>query len=341
MIVNIFIVETTFQLLSAMEAKEYFVSDNINNVLIVKKTDNKVNNSQIESIINLVTWDKTYRTFPIKYTKLANIQLLYILMILKFKSFSVNKLFIGEFRSWYMKMFFSLNVQEAFLLDDGMVTFDIQNNYILKNKDYLVNEKGEQLLKIIFEKIFNFKYEISLKIINIFSCFNFKNKFKNQKIIKHNFDLLKDVHQNKKSLNEAWFFGTGLAEAKIVNIEDEIKIIEMAKKYYEQQKLKFIYIPHRFDSDEKVKIITNKMEIKRLKNIAEIEMIKLDFYPKVIVTTISTVLYTLSQICENSEINSVVISDDKLIDNEKKQHVLNIYDEMRAYASYVYLDDVL
>ncbi|RLA83865.1 MAG: hypothetical protein DRG78_03115 [Epsilonproteobacteria bacterium] len=318
---NLFIVESPFQLLSAIEANNYFKETSI---LIVKYNMEEKNNTQLSSIIN--KFSNFGKVIEIKATKTnydANLKLFFLLVKLKKENIFYNKIFIGEYRSYHMRKFFDiLNPDECFVLDDGNIIFSVIK-YIINKKDeyYFDGIKGKIKKSIYSMQVFYLglaKYKIR-RDISIFTCFNINSEL-NTKIIKHNFNHIKSIGSAHSSKDIVYFYGANLEELGI-NKEVEIKYLMYVVKYYNNIDYKIMYVSHRKETKEKLLYIENRLAIPIIKNIypAEIQLILDDVVPRHISSFVSSVLITLPILYNFDSVISFSFKIDNIIEKYKEE----------------------
>ena len=132
---NLFIVESPFQLLSAIEASHTFPSDS--NLLIIKylpeQKNSSINNSQFDLLIKLKSWDKIIKIKHKRSYFLSDLKLFFCIK----KIPKVNLIFIGELRSWYMRQYLNiLDNNGCYLLDDGTASILMQETIISDQSYY-------------------------------------------------------------------------------------------------------------------------------------------------------------------------------------------------------------
>ena len=299
---NLYIVESPFQLLGAIEANKFFSERG----LLVVKYNNKAKNinqlNKVLEIIESVSYLYVIKVEPRIGNFDANIQLLLLLKILLRENLLFKRVFIGDYRSPHMRKFFDLLVpQQCFLLDDGIATIDIFENYIKNNKDY--KDLGvKSLLKFViyyleffFLRLHNLRTE---RKIHLFTCFDLESDSQKFQIIRHKFSSLNEFYQHGNNrVNAVYFYGSDL-DVIGINNNKEKEYLKCVIKYYKKKKISFYYLPHRYENINKLKIFEKECEITILNPLfpAEVEYLFSKKRPKHIASFISTVLFTLPQI---------------------------------------------
>jgi len=336
--INIYIVMTPFQMLSAIEAKEYH--KDFDSLLVIKYTDNKKNNKLIENLLILSNWDKIIR-ISYKLSIIEDFKILYQIGQLKKREQIIYRIFIGcpfdRNSQWFCE---KLNIKECFMLDDGIRTLDHQKRVFSKEEYFQRDDtldktieknlfsKSKNLLKLFaIEYIFRLKERNTIKY-NLFTCFDLK-AHKKQKVIQHKFSYIKnialEINQNK---NTVYFYGSPISEVNIVSFTSEMNMIKQVNHFYLKKGKKLFYIPHRTDSNEKIVHIKKLgIKIKRFNNIAEVEPIINKTLPSDIASFISTTLLTLGKIYQYNSIISFKIPESLIERNDKKVAINDLYTE--------------
>ena len=339
---NIFLVESPFQLMCSIEANEYF--NKYKSILVIKNVANERSNQLMEWIISNYynKWDKVI------VCNLQNNTLrdyFFMNLIRKIKNrYSVNYIFVGypETRNfqWFCEQ---IDNKGCFVLDDGTKTIYLQNQFMY-HKDYLqksdiyimqnnsMYEKIKKLKNIV--KLFSMKYLFNLNKsnpikYNLFTCFNLKIN-NEQLIIKNDFSYIKSVFLDYKVIyDEVYFFGSPLSEVEIISLDLEIEFLKKVFNYYKDKNLKFIYIPHREDSLNKINKIKQFCNILYLDTIAEIALMTNKQLPAFIASFISTVLFTLPKIYNFKNVTSFKIPYKYVIRDDRKKSINYTYEALK------------
>jgi hypothetical protein len=304
---NIYIVESPFQLLSAIEARSEMASD-FNELIIKYSVGRKKHrsNTQMVSLLKLTNWDKitvvraTYTNF------ITNLKLLQL--IRQYQCENIKYLFIGEIRSWYMRQYSNvLTHDETFALDDGASTIIMQNSIIRNGSYYKVAG-----LRASFKKYLNYIllflilgrcWKINTKI-NLFTCFNTTPSFDKQIIKTHDFKYLRNLFDNKHVMkNCVYFFGGAEDINGLITVKLLFDYLNKVQKYFQHRNIEMVYIPHRSDTKEKLDKIHQEIgcDTLRFDLPAEMAFAKMDYLPSNIASFGSTALYTVSKIYDYRE----------------------------------------
>ena len=328
----LFIVETPFQLLSAMEAKNYF--HNYKSVLLIRyfpERTSSLNNNQIKKMLTLTEWFYIETIECNLSTKISNYKLFFYMKKLQKKYTTFNKIFIGEYRSWIHRKYLEiLNPQESFLLDDGSVSIEIQKNYLPKYKNYFegtnLMSRLDRTLRTVMFKLLDIR-ERKLNI-NLFTCFDLTPYSNQQKIINHQFDFSKKLLKRKAILSKTvYFFGSPLSEVALISEEYELDLLNKIVQRFKNNQMQLVYLPHRREKKEKLDKITNRfnVELRISKYPAEIEFIMMESIPSCIASFYSTTLISIPKIVNFKEIISFQL-DYTQINSDWVESIQNIYD---------------
>lgn len=123
-------------------------------------------------------------------------KLLLFIKTIEKKFNKVDKIFIGEYRSWYMRQYFNiLNPKKCFSLDDGNITIELAKSYIPTGKEYKFAKTYKSIIKNIINNflLLLLFYRMSKKRIDIdlFTCFDVKQFLEKDRYIEHSFEYLK------------------------------------------------------------------------------------------------------------------------------------------------------
>lgn len=206
--------------------------------------------------------------------------------------FSRN-VFIGDEFSGVFRVLKRLNSQRKFILmDDGVATF-----------------QSKKKLKAQRFSIFNLNNELEAP----------KNTFPHIKGM-----IEQRAQQRKVSL----IVGSKLVEVGICSLECYLKAIK--KMLSELEGDEVIYVPHRDENDNNVRLYEQTFSLEVCRNQLPIELIGKEFAIKVdkVVSTFSTALFTMPMIYPAAKFYSLVLSEEDLV--ERKAAVLNLYKKIGA-----------
>lgn len=334
--------------MSAIEANNYFKNEK--NVVIVKYSKNKIaskNNHQMRLLKDFIFWEDIIEIDCSLFNIESDIKLLFYIKTI-IKTYKIDKIFIGEYRSWYMRQCFNIsNADRCFVLDDGNITLELAKSYLSTGRDYNFSGTWKSYLKKLFNNVVIFfinKFKMPKKRVDIdlFTCFNVLRYSDKQLLINHSFEFIKKKNKVKSSLeNVVYFIGGRLSEANAMTEEDEFSELKKVKKYFDERKIKIIYIPHRRESIHKLELFNKKLniEIKYFEYPAEIEFIQMKELPCYLASYMSTALYTVSKMIDFNEVISFQLSLNK-INKIYLEDIITTYEEYKKTMKVIDLNDL-
>lgn len=292
---SVYIVESPFQLISAIEASFYFKDKQP--FFIIKYNGKNKNKNQILIIKEYFNITNALEINPVFSNFDSNIQLLNLLRKMGKNNIYFDRVFIGEYRSFHMRKFFDyFNKSESFCLDDGNIVYKI-SQYVEKGLDqYYFYDNGikGRFKKIVYElqsMFFGFnKFSVN-RDIKIFTCFDIPVT---NNIIKHNFSNIKNHFKKPSYKKEIYFYGSNLALVGI-QAEKEFELLSKALNYFTNVGLEVTYFPHRSENENKLNFIKEVLQVKVVTNSfpAEIQLLMDGYVPLSIASFGSSVLMTL------------------------------------------------
>lgn len=330
--VNLFLVESPFQALCALEAS--LRNKNSYNIVVYKLSEingREQNNQQIKSIISYGQWHARHEFKAI--TKFGRISAHYSIRILlnwlrKTYVNKIDQLFIGEFRSkWMHQARLAINPKMTWLIDDGAASIKALNSY-LKQGIFVyqdVSAEKNALKKLIWQIIYG-RYEKNLftlknKPINAFSAFLGEQRIAKHcvngieiKLVKNDFSnvktlLLKSASCDSAALKEVYYYGSKYSEAGIISFDYEIRFLNKVKEYYALRNLDVKYFSHRDESEDKLTKIERIFpgRVIRDTDMAELHLLKMHDRPAEIAAAYSSILVSLNIIFPEIKITSFKI----------------------------------
>lgn len=265
---NLYLIETPFQLLNAIEAIYAFPTEH--NDLYIRYSDSGKNDSQLKDLLKKIDLPKnvSVNSFFVnaeKRTPVDALKMAFYYLKLKLEVKHYENVFIGNYDSRFIKLVVPFS-RKIIILDDGLKTISTQNNFTPNNYfDWFT--------------IFDLKPITTQKI--------YRNKLKNlQSLIK----------QQKPKRKSVLFIGSKLSEEKIISEDYNLEIVSKIAKEYGDTPIK--YVSHRAESKEKLARIEKikNLEVVQLDYPLELLPIYGDFEPSLIISFFSTALITLSKI---------------------------------------------
>jgi hypothetical protein len=311
---NLFIIRSPLQLLNAVEAKEYFKTDN--NILVIL-TNSQNDEKSFEKILTLSTWDNIiyYKEKPSLFKRAK--------LIKSLKKHTYHYVFTGDYGSINQAFLANLNAKEFYLIDDGTRTIVIHK--MLKNPSQIPFSQKTNLyryallgLKVSFKKPLNF-----------FTCYNLE-PLKNSKLIINEYRYLQSLFQPNQQDDAIYFLGQ--------NIDDLLmkkgRYVEYIKRLKECYKKTIYYLPHRHETisnelqelfDEQLILIENKIPI-------EIFFLEKNIYPRYIISFTSSALFNLSRIYRtHTTINALTIHPDDIKGVKNHHFIQKCYRMFKDY----------
>jgi len=290
---NLYLIETPFQLLNAIEAMYAFPASN--NDLYIRYSDSGKNDSQLKDLLEKIKLpaNLTINSFFInaeRWNLKDALKMTFYFLKFKREAKHYKNIFIGNYDSRFIKLVIPFN-SKIILIDDGLKTISTQNNFTSNNYfDWFT--------------IFDLQPIATQKI--------FKNELKN---------LTSLIKQQKAKQTTVLFIGSKLSEEKIISEDYNLEIVSQIAKEYAKTQIK--YVAHRAESKEKLAKIQKikNLEVVQLAYPIELLPIYGDFEPSLIISFYSTALITLSKIYKVETIGYK-------FDYSKSKHKNNI---QRAY----------
>ncbi|MDD2699108.1 MAG: polysialyltransferase family glycosyltransferase [Arcobacteraceae bacterium] len=298
---NLFIIRSPIQVINALEAINYFQLTN--NVVILIYNSLDTNTKQIKELLNNYNWLEIIELEDGKKSKFFD----YVKLIKRLKVDSYNYLFFGNFGSIQRAIIANVMKNNVFYLDDGTATVRFYNNFFKNNR---INSYDSRMLRFLF-----FGLKIKIKdTINFFTYFDLKPF--NNVIIKNTLSYFKKTYffESKKD-DLIYFLGQPLERFLDLDIYKKV-LLKLSKKY----KQKFIYIPHRAETNvmrKEIKKLQNDLfEIKFIDVPIEVYFIQERIVPDKVFSFFSTALTTLSFLLEQTEFKHIELTRDMMIDKK-------------------------
>ncbi|EGR0903994.1 TPA: hypothetical protein ACN33Q_000859 [Vibrio parahaemolyticus] len=258
----LFIVESPFQLICAFEALNFFGYKKYH--IIVRLSGKDVNDKQMKDVVRL------YRDENISYIFFRNsneslMENLISLVKVLIKIVNKKEIYIGNAESKFLSLVTRFCSQPVRILDDGTKTL-----YLAESERYRDN---------LF-----------------FTMFDLKGK--QVKYVEHKFSKLNSIvcgNKVSRSFSGNYFLGSDISEIKLVT---EVAYIDMVKEIINKHQGSWVYIAHRNESEDKLEVISKKlnMEVKRLKYPIEFIGYECGSIPKLVCSFYSTALISLNKI---------------------------------------------
>ena len=192
---NLYLVESPFQLISAIEARETFGKGTI----LIRYSGLKNNDLQLKKIIEFYNLSNIWELkINVNKTILDYLKIAFF----KIKPFNYNKLFLGNLESGFLNIITKkFKQKDIILLDDGAKSIYLQASFDSSN------------------------------FYNFFTMFNLKS-LPNQKIEINNFKYLKSKIHNNNLSDDIIFIGAKLSEIGLIKEDYYLDILsKLLKKY--------------------------------------------------------------------------------------------------------------
>ena len=326
---NIYFISTPGQMLSAIEAQNYFkTKNNILVILFFVVRDGK-NIDQMSKLSKLFPYDMllTYQN------KSAKFYISYIPFLQKMKKFKTNYLFIGFNTILYRRFVANIDYKKLYYLDDGVHTitthqdiYKYSYNKKFTKPEYIPFPKTLNFLKVkfIYGKSF-LKADANLKDLNFFTVYNLK-QLKNEHIVKHNFSYVRSLFINKQIPDDkVYVLGQPLVEQVGVKQENYNNYLISLFKYYGNKDI--IFIPHRLEKiDETIKIYMENNGIALFIPNEPIEFYFLNnkIYPGYLASFITSALFNIKKIFPKTDAKAFEIDLSEL-DKHQQRGITLIY----------------
>ncbi|MCC5842581.1 MAG: hypothetical protein JJT96_20860 [Opitutales bacterium] len=296
---NLFLTESPLQVLSANEARDRFQSEH--NILVVRRSgvERERNNQHIQQACRFANW-KPLCVAPISESPLREI-LFQFSLFFRLRRYSINELFIGDFRSpWMQNVRSTQRHKSCFLLDDGVVTIDVQK-ILLRSGKFRYRDSGgfglRPLFRWLLDRIGVTEFSTN-KPVHLFTAFDLHSDLHQmQKYLKNDYRTARKKSVLKTLIpGQCFHFGTKYSEAGFFSIETEIAFLNKVCSFYRNRNIEFIYIPHRDDCSTKISRISEdlKCRIMPLDSPAELFFLSERMIPQFASAAFSTALVNIS-----------------------------------------------
>lgn len=271
---NVFMVETTHQLLNAIEAKHFLGLRDSHLVVVLLK---EYPQSAYAPLVRTVDWT-TVHYVPqeiagesalqrsLKFHKRERIrgyfhtyELLVLRRCLDAIARSLGKVknvFLGNYAIEYMRHFANvLNHEKLYLLDDGTTTILI--NKFRRDGRHLDNYKRLQRLKVRFsEALMGMKVKQAASV-TFFTAYDLTTKDGDQ-VVKHDYPYLRSVADAVPPSAEVFFLGQPLLDVGLSR-ERYFDYFKKVLRYFDGETL--VYITHKVEPPEKIAYIKEELGV--------------------------------------------------------------------------------
>lgn len=266
------IVESPLQFLAAFEAVNYY---NLDSGLIIIRLSNELRNDEqlrfLRSYLEFKGFKFIYTSVRPKSKKISDFfKIAFYSLFLPIFSLFYKNVIIGSFKSGFISLvFWPFNINSKFIIvDDGTSTLE-----------------AKELPRFYDARFFTQFYQ---ELGGFFP-----------KVHPNGFDAIKQrLHIEKNDSWDVVFIGSGIAEIEIVSESVYLCMVEKICTKYSAKGCNIIYIPHRVESEEKLKKISvlDKVQILKINYPIELLGIVGSLFPKKVVSFYSTALVTMVSI---------------------------------------------
>lgn len=328
--INLFVVESPLQLLSAIEAAYKYKGTE--NIAIVKygRHVRAENNKHMEMALSIYEFDSIYyvRTVESRFLMKLRMGLMYAFIYSKRRL--IERIFIGDYRSVWMHRCIEISrANAAHLLDDGIITIHVYEEYLKKGKfNKLAFFARDGLSYKLFDAAFRLlgsdrksTYELS-----IFTSFVITPGSDNIEVVINDYSYLSGLAVCT-GVGGIFYFGTKYSEAGYFSLEVEVAFLITAfsflKKKHPTEEL--LYIPHRDDSKEKLeRIKALGVRVFSLGMPAEMFFLKHHRRPRVVAGAYSTAIANVRSLYKPEQVYAFRLPMHE-VEGTRVQHVSQIY----------------
>jgi hypothetical protein len=306
---NVFLVQSPFQLLCALEAKHHFAA--AENILVIKYGDPEERPAaQLRELARLDRWTQT-----LEVTRLSVDNLLFPSRQLARveRQFAIDKLFIGDIGSEHFRSAaMTARPRAVFLLDDGSGTIEAQSHFLARGDailsrtnvpySYSSGSAPRRHLKRLIRAASRLRAPAPT-MINLFTSFDL-GACPNQAVVRNRFDWLRQRSTPQVTERDvAYLFGSMNDEYPEL-LPEEARAIRTVRDHYVALGASLVYVPHRSEPDAKCAAIQRELGIpfRRFGMPAEVELAMAATCPEHIAAFVSTVLNTLPLIRKFSSV---------------------------------------
>jgi len=325
---NLYLVESPLQLLSAIELQSLTPSKKSTVVIRYEVRDGNRNRDQIRELLKNMRFDRVVELGKNLNSISQRIDLLNFMVRLSGVRDEIQQVAIGDWRStWMHRCIEIVGAKEPILLDDGIIVVHIMNNFLCKgihNKLKISSTPSTRFKNILYYALGsngNAEYKFSLF-----------TSFYNQSVV-NNINILENRYEHTVSRNASrescvGYFGTKYSEGKYLTFEQEITFLSNAFKFIEREYdgLPIVYYAHRGDAHKKLEYISSMgIEVRVPTLPLEAHFMRHESPPpSVIVGGFSTAVINVSKIYGIEEALFMLLPIG-LISKNKAAHVIEIY----------------
>ncbi len=364
---NLFIVDTTYQLLNAIEAANYLGLSN-NHLIIVNEAGQL--SGAYKKIIDSKDWVKVINvwlaidTDKCNYVRLGprvaefarrwyarylNLQRMRIAAKIAESIVEVNNLFLGHY--WadhkpFMRHFANtIRHRNLYILDDGTDIIDVNNRRrALDNIDVDDSFGHSRVTSLPVGNVARhllrkyWRWDISeARNVTFFTTYDLHTR-PGDHVVKNEYRYLRSLAAAAKPNGEIYFLGQCLVDDGYVDAETYLDYLGRVKAYFGDEAIK--YIPHPRESEVMVKSVHDILgfEIKKFDVPVEYQLVVSEEIPKVIASFFCSALESCSNMfADRIKIACFYISPSQM--NKAQKAVASIYEyfERKASDQFMYI----
>ncbi|MGR3766073.1 hypothetical protein [Rossellomorea sp. NS-SX7] len=338
---NVFLIESPLQLLNAIEAQSYYKIKKEDTWLLLQNGEIPETLEQMKNMIEPELWPNV-RVVGSGKGKISWFTRMLGLKKLAKKSQSINRLFIGDYRSDLMRDFAAtVDYNQLIIIDDGAATLNTYKSLVDEKsrneflKDSSKADKTKSMVKKVAYSGHAPKKEHP-EHIQLFTVYDLPSTDEIE-VHKNDYHFHKTISKEKKVEDKICLLGTPLPEKNVISGNQ--KYLEYLKTIKENlPNLPLVYIPHRAEDGSKLQEIEELgFNIDRNNTCVEHKLIYSDTIPKYIVSFYSSALINLKQMM-NSDVKIISYKiPTKDITASKASSIQSVYE---YYAKEVNVYDI-
>lgn len=297
---NLFIVRTPMQIVSALEAMDYFQTSD--NILVIIHNRKKNNLQQIQRVMELFDLHHLFDEIMEVHHHRQSKFFLLLNLIQTLKRRTYETLFLGLYDSMGRLFLSNLIYRNAYLIDDGTATIIAHHRIVNSMKTHTVG------LKALRARLFGLRLHHHNAPLGFFTLFQLP-QYAQEPIITHRFAYLKRYFsQPDEYSNIIYLLGQNITDVPIVSKEKYLCYIQQILEKYPDHDI--VYIPHRAETlHQELQTLPNRrFTIQKTTLPIELYFLMHRIYPTHVISFFTSALYTLNILFENSTIESFNIA---------------------------------
>lgn len=289
---SLFLCRSPLQLLNCIEACEHFGLRDTHTVMVCAWRAER-DRELIQRILDLYPHWSELHFFPL-YPSKGQLPVM-------FKVFGGRRdfanLFYGD--STHLINFFLNKVgrfDELYMVDDGTATLHharqvAERTLHLQRKNFTYRNPLASWLLAALGLSPTFNYRATL-----FTIYNIQHPALQGRVIHNPLAFCKSCIGAKPRSDEVWFIGSNLRREAFVRADDYEDFLEQVNRHTDLSKV--VYIPHRKEPDDYLAMISRRfgMEVRRLKDILEVELVYAPSIPAAFVSFGSSAVDTIDML---------------------------------------------